>query len=493
MHVDARTLDAGTLIEGDLCIIGAGAAGISLALEWIGSKQKVILLEGGGFALEERMQELYKGQVLDQPYYPLHSTRLHYFGGTTGHWAGWCSPFDPLDFEKRAWVPDSGWPFAKATLDPFYRRAQQVLELGEHPFEPEYWEKRDPDRDRMPLSRDTFVPKMWEFSPPTRMGTVYREAIVTAANIHLHTYANVVEIMPNENVTAVEGLRVKAIGGNEFRVKARHYVTACNAIHNARLLLASNSRARAGLGNDHDLVGRFFQEHFEVFGAQVVFEAPQALKLYMHPGWGAGRARAEIALTADTQRRHKVLNGTSSLTVFNAATPRAGESTVPFPAVSPDVPDQTVYRLFTRQEQSPNRDSRVVLGTETDELGMPRANLKLNYTALDKHSIRTFYELLAQDMGKSGLGRLHILEWLRDRDDQAWPAFLRHGWHHMGTARMHADPKQGVVDVNQKVHGLANLYVAGSDVYPTSSAVNPTLTLVALTLRLSDHLKRVVV
>ena len=130
-----------------------------------------------------------------------------------------------------------------------------------------------------------------------------------------------------------------------------------------------------------------------------------------------------------------------------------------------------------------------MLSSEKDELGMPRANLRWRFTKLDKRSIRVFYELLGQELGRAGLGRVKMMDWLLDGDDDSWPNILAGGWHHMGTARMHEDPKQGVVDANCKVHGLANLFVAGGAVYPTGGAVNPTLTVVAVALRLSDHLK----
>ena len=159
MHTDARTLPNGSLLEGDLCVVGAGAAGIAIAREWIGAKRSVLLLEGGGFEYDARMQDRYRGENLGLPYYPLHQARLHYFGGTTGHWAGFCSTLDPIDFERRAWVPDSGWPFARAALDP------RVA-----------WTK------------------IWQFSPPTRFGTRYREEIVGARNVHLYTNAVVCEL-----------------------------------------------------------------------------------------------------------------------------------------------------------------------------------------------------------------------------------------------------------------------------------------------------------
>src|SRR3989449_9183453 len=121
MHIDARTLPNDSLLEGDRCIVGAGAAGISMALEWIGSRHKVLLLEGGGLEYEPAMQELYRGESVGLPYYPLQAARLHLFGGTTGHWAGFCSTLDPIDFEKREWVPNSGWPIRREDLDPFSR------------------------------------------------------------------------------------------------------------------------------------------------------------------------------------------------------------------------------------------------------------------------------------------------------------------------------------------------------------------------------------
>ena len=507
MHIDARTLEPGTLIEGDLCIIGAGAAGISMALEWMSSGRKVLLLEGGGFNVETQLQALYHGESLDRPYYPLRSATLHYFGGTTGHWAGFCSPFDGIDFEQRDWVPHSGWPITRKDLDPFYARANKNLELGPYEYDAAYWEKQDSEVRRLPLDGATFYPKMWQFSPPTRMGFVYRDPILKAANVHLYTYARVMEIVPNEAVTAVDGLRIKTIDGKEHRVRAKHYVLACGAIHNARLLLASNTRARAGLGNDHDLVGRYFMEHFEVIAAQVAFEQTPPFKLYSFPAAGKTRARAELALQGDVQRKHKILNGTAS---FQGG-PITGKEQSRFEYFSDDAaknvkdwqskrpaaayvpPTHVVYKLFTRQEQAPNPESRIVLSAEKDELGMPRANLRWKFTPLDKRSMRVFYELLGQEMGRAGLGRVQLMDWLLDGDDTAWPKHLSGGWHHMGTTRMHADPKQGVVDANCKVHGLANLFVAGGAVYPTGGAVNPTLTVVAMALRLSDHLRDKVV
>ncbi len=504
-HVDARELPDGSLIEGDICIVGAGAAGISMAMEWIGSPYRVILLEGGGFEIEGRMQELYDGEIVGQPYYPLQAARIHAFGGTTGHWAGYCSDLDPIDFEQRDWVPHSGWPITREDLNPFYERAHPILELGPYRYDPAYWEAQDPDVLRMQLDEDVVRTKIWQFSPPTRFGTRYRDVILQAPNVHLYTYANVVEIEANEAVTAVTGLRVRTIDGKEHRVRARHVVLACGAIQNARLLLASRRQAPAGLGNDRDLVGRFFMEHFEMPSAQLILREPQPMKMYtvdFRDAW----ARGELAPAANRQRDRRLLNATASLmpgevqgeilSTFQIVTPEFIEEfrkhTFERGERAPTPSPERTFMLMTRQEQAPNPNSRILLGDELDAMGMPRIRLDWQTSPIDKQSMRALYDVLAHEVERQGLGEIRLLDWLQDPDDTTWPSFLSGAWHHMGTVRMHDDPRRGVVDADGKVHGLANLHIAGSGVFPTAGAANPTLTLVALSLRLSDHLKDLV-
>jgi choline dehydrogenase-like flavoprotein len=516
IHTDARTLDNGTVLEGDLCIVGGGAAGISIALEHANSPLKVLLLEGGGFDFDPQMQELYRGEIIGQPYFPLQAAALHQFGGSTGHWAGFCSTYDSIDFEKRDWVPHSGWPITRADLDPFYARAHKILELGPYKWSASDWQEGNPDRVPLPLDPQVAFTKMWQFSPPTRFGTKDRSAIVDSPNIHLYTHANVVEVSANDGLTAVNGVRIRGFDGKEYRARARNYVLACHTIQNARLLLASNRQARAGLGNAHDLVGRYFMEHFEMPAGELVLADPRKTKtgIYAFTSLG-GKPRGEVSLTPTVQRQHRILNGTASVepgspeapvkSTFEFFNPKqltafrewnAGGRKGPPPFEPGPVDSEATakiprfFHLTTRQEQAPNPDSRVTLSKEKDALGMPRARLDWRVTDLDKRSMRTFYQVLGQEIGRSGMGRVQLRDWLLS-DDMTWPSFISGGWHHMGTARMSDDPKQGVVDPNCRVHGLANLYVAGAAVYPTAGGVNPTLTLVALSLRLADHLKTI--
>jgi len=506
MHVDARDLENNSVIEGDICIIGAGAAGISMAMEWNNKKQKVILLEGGGFEYDDKVQELYAGKSTGIPYFPLKAIRLHYFGGTTGHWAGFCSPFDEIDFKKRDWVPHSGWPITRKDLDPFYERTHPYVDLGPYEYGADYWLKQIPDAKLLPLNEKIVWNKMWQFSPPTRFGTKFREPIVQSKNIHLYTYANVTYIKANDHVSRIHEVTVKNYAGKEHTVRAKYFVLACCSVQNARLLLASNLQAPKGLGNDNDLVGRFFMEHLEMKSAELWLAEPDAMKFYLYDMSGANRARAELAISEEQQTEHKILNGTASMIPLGMG--RHMKPIIDLYQNEKNVTDfkpmmdslknlkedkstrEVAYMLYTRIEQSPNPNSRVTIDKEKDSLGVPRASLNWDLTPLEKRSMRKIYEIIAQELGRASKGRVRLLDYLRDEQDTSWPKSTGGGWHHMGTTRMSDDPKQGVVDANCKVYGLDNLFVAGSSCYVTAAAPNPTLTLIAMTLRLSDHLKK---
>jgi choline dehydrogenase-like flavoprotein len=476
-------------------------------LDWINTPYKVILLEGGGFDYDDRVQELYRGRETGQPYYPLKSSRLHYFGGTTGHWAGMCTTFDAIDFTKRDWVPHSGWPITRKDLDPFYERAHRVVEIGPYNYDLGFWQKKYPDFIPLPFDKEVIWSKIWQFSPPTRFGKRYRETIFNAPNVHLYTYANLVDITANEAVSSVQEITVKNFTGKSHRVRAKYFILACNGIQNPRILLAANKQAPKGLGNDHDLVGRYFMEHLEIKSAELWLKDSDKLNLYR-----LGRdARAELAIHEKKQAELRILNGTASFSplqiarkmkpaieAWNGEDPRANLSTLRESGGKAyekkwyekfQLNGDKAYELFTRIEQAPNPRSQVTIDKEKDELGMPRAALNWELTEIDKRSIRALYLLIGQQLGITRLGRVKMMDYLDDENDKTWPTFTGGGWHHMGTTRMHEDPKQGVVDANCQVHGINNLFVAGSSCYTTGGAVNPTLTLIALSLRVSDRVR----
>ena len=511
MHIDGRKIENNTVIEGDICIVGAGVAGISMALQFIDSPYKVILLEGGGFEYDEKVQELYEGNLTGRPYFPLMSSRLHYFGGTSGHWGGMCSTFDDIDFTVRDWVEHSGWPIKKEDIAAYYPRSQNILDLGPYEYDTEYWEKKNPLFIPLPLDKKSMWSKMWQFSPPTRFGKKYKEEIVKAKNIYLYTYANVTDINALENLSSVNKLTVKNYANRQHTVKAKKYVLACNALQNARLLLASNKQSKNGLGNNNDLVGRFFMEHIEIKSGELYLNNASPLTLYQRNA----EASAEVAISAEKQKELKVLNGTISLTPIERSKEKLSNIVLwsqndPRKNLQTYVKYKTnersikgilhkimyadyykVFALYTRIEQAPNPSSRLTLNSDLDSLGVPRADLKWTISSIDKKTVREINKLLGQQVGKAGIGRIKIEDFLIDEADDTMPSYTSGGWHHLGTTRMSDSPTTGVVDKNCKVFGIDNLYIAGSSCYPTAGAVNPTLTIVAISLRLADHLKAI--
>jgi choline dehydrogenase-like flavoprotein len=510
MHIDARLIDDKSIIEGDICIIGAGATGISIALEWANSPYKVILLEGGGFEYDDKVQELYNGEITGQPYYPMKSSRLHYFGGSTGHWGGMCSNFDEIDFEKRDWVEHSGWPVSLQEIASFYPRVHPILDLGPYEWDLKYWQKENPSFLHLPLDEKVMWSKMWQFSPPARFGTKYKETIVNAKNIHLYTYANVIDITATENTAAVKEVVIKNYAGKQHTVKAKYFVMACCSIQNARLLLASNKQVAAGLGNQNDVVGRYFMEHPQLKSGELWLKDSNPYELYKMDG---AKPRAELALSATKQKELKVLNGTislmplefsknkiSSIKMWSNDDPRKSLDSLKKyytldkrnffqrKFMSSDL--YKAYGLITTMEQAPNPLSRVFLSNEKDSLGVPRANLDWKMLPIDKKTVRKINQLLGQQVGEAGIGRVKLADFLLDENDDSMPQYISGGWHHIGTTRMSDNPKEGVVDINCQVHGVNNLYITGASCFPTGGAVNPTYTAVAISLRISDYLKQ---
>ncbi|HEX5816212.1 MAG TPA: GMC family oxidoreductase [Methylomirabilota bacterium] len=515
MFVDARTVPEDFLAEADVCVVGAGAAGITIARELRGRPLRVILLESGWLAPDPATQSLYAGEVRDVPYFALESARNRYFGGTTNEWAGECRPLDALDFERRDWVPDSGWPFGLADLLPFYERAQAVCQLGPFAYTPADWARHGVRPIAFPGGNVRSC--VLHYSPPTRFGSRYREEIGTARNVVAYLGANAVELETPSPPRRVSAVRVACLAGRRFRVAARVVVLATGGIENARLLLASNRVQPAGLGNPHGLVGRYFMEHLYLDRAATIRAGAGAIgEFYTRGHWSAGRrVRGLLGLTPELQRGEGLTNYCAVVDAparLLGAPPWRGalralrERRPPADALA-RLRRRLVesaaavgrlgggewlirrYPVKNVMEQAPNPESRVVLTGGRDPLGCPRVALHWRLTALDKRTAHRAHAVLDEALRRAGVGRLQSA--LGGPEDP-WPPGLRGARHHMGTTRMHPDPGRGVVDADGRVHGVANLYLAGSSVFPTSGSANPTLTIVALALRLADHLERVV-
>ena len=523
MFLDANSVPAGTIVEAELCIVGGGAAGITLAREFVSAGFRTVLLESGSKDFDPDTQELYKGSDVGRPYEDLTTCRLRYFGGTTNHWGGWCRPLEAVDLEAREGLPYRGWPFDRAHLDPWYRRAQEVVQLGPYEYTPEKW-GIPPAKITPPFGGPHFVTKILQQSPPTRFGPVYEAELRAAERVTVYLKANALSFETGPSGREVEQVKVGTLAGNRFSVKAKIFVLACGGVENARLLLLSGGMSGNGLGNDHDLVGRFFMVHIVYSGGSVLLSAP-----YVNLDFYTGRGSATyngfgkphqfvslVGLSPDSMRSLKLPNINvmwlykfrGDATAFDALgrlthfKDERGQVWSDLGTVFHNVdgiaehywrkamhgqglPVEALLLNFS-SEQLPNPDSRVTLGTELDALGLRRVVVDWRVTAEDRRLALETQRLLGAEVGRTGLGRLQMS--LRD-DSDSWPDGMYGDEHQMGTTRMHRDPLQGVVDENCRLHGAANLYVAGSSVFPTGGAANPTLTIVTLALRLADHIK----
>jgi choline dehydrogenase-like flavoprotein len=524
MFIDARSVPTGTVIETEVCIVGGGAAGITLAREFANARFRVVLLESGGTEPDKATQDLYAGSDVGRPYDLFLTSRLRYFGGTTNHWGGvWCDLPSPLDFETREGVPYSGWPFPLSSLEPWYRRAHPVLKLGPYGYAPSDWGIAPSDIPQ-PFLGPHFVCRVLQQGPATRFGPEYGPGLRQAENLSVYLHANALRFEASENGGAVHQLNVGVLPDGRFSVRARIFVLAAGGIENARLLLLSESRAGVGLGNDHDLVGRFFMLHLEYSGGAIVRSDPYGDLTFQTGENGArykrlGVARrfvSYISLSDETKRQLKLptfrirfqyprMPEVDALTRLIFRTDREADVLQDLTSVIWKLPGVATYiarrmiygrnkpptpmasiPLNCTSEQMPNPDSRVGLGKDVDVFGLRKVMIDWRLTAEDKRGMAIGHRLLGEELTRGGFGQLQSAV---PQDDDEWPREMRGDQHHMGTTRMQRDPRMGVVDENCRVHGVDNLYVAGCSVFPTGGTFNPTLTIVALALRLADHIK----
>ncbi len=535
MLIDTRQVEDGTAIRATVCIIGGGVAGITLVRELDAQGVDCVLLESGGLEPDDDTRDLYRGQATGLPYVFADGCRSRYLGGGSNCWGGWCRPLDAWDFERRDWIPHSGWPFGLKDLAPYYARTHSLLKLGPDNFDPAWWEAAIGRRDvqRIPLLSGRVRDTISQFSPPVRFGKLYRGQLQSSKRIRVFLYANVTSIETGRSGQYVTQVQVKTLTGRKLTVSAQHFVLAAGGIENPRLLLASNKVHTAGLGNAQDLVGRFFMDHPRMATGTVRFSRRWSRnKLYdlkYHYQNSAVSAQgikiaSQFALTPEVLAQEGLGNARISFCSTFYGEGSAGAQALyrcKQAALKKEQPDWSLGRDmlamigqpvntfaygFTRLfhprslikdvkfqvivEALPDPQSRVRLSeSRVDRLGMPRVEVNWRLGEQVKRSFDRTLVIVAEELRRSGVAEVALDLPLEGRD---WPASLeKEGtWHHMGTTRMHDSPRQGVVDRDCRVHGMHNLYIAGSSVFPTAGANFPTITIAALTLRLADHLKR---
>ncbi len=541
MIIDGTSIPSGTTLRASVCVVGAGPAGIAVARTLAASGLDVIVIESGGVQPMPEAQQLNRGLSIGYPYAPLVETRARGFGGSALAWdlempggrGAQYRPLEPFDLELRHWVPNSGWPISHEEIQRELAQAAEWCGLDAAEFRP-----REAQGFTEALEPPDFEAVLFRAGLATAHTKEPLEELARSTRITLVTARSAIELLTDQLGQQVVAIRAAGLDGRSMRVEAGIYVLAAGAIENARLLLVSAQGERAGIGNGHDLVGRFFMEHLHVWTGVVQHGHISANE--SHPETsigeeGVGLVRRKYALSPRTQERHGVLSAVmmlrtrpweSSLAFLahHGPTPEAIEmitrdrpnvwklrwarsllkerSAVPIwlwrhlqwrlaqQALPKDQQGSSCVVMYVHAEQQPNPDSRVVLSDEVDALGLRlmdpvcrRADLNWRLTEMDFSTLRTIQKLATNQLQSKGYGR--VTGRLRADGEIAG---IGGGSHHMGTTRMSASPRSGVVDIDGKVHGVGNLYVAGSSVFPTVGYANPTLTIVALAIRLGKHL-----
>src|SRR5262245_35319079 len=312
MFIDARSLPPDQRVETDVCIAGAGAAGISLARELAGRPFRVALVEAGGLDETSTTPSLFAGESVGVPYFPLDLARLRYFGGSTNHWGGWSRPLDEIDFETRAWIPHSGWPIRLRDLDVYYERANAACGLGPCRYDFASWEEALSRAGRRPprFDPERLADSIFHVIPEhlLRFGQAFRSELQAASNLDVYLHAAAVEIETDGDGRSVRSLRFSGVDGKKLTIGAKLFVLASGGLEVPRLLLLSRRARPKGLGNDHDLVGRFFLEHPHVRSGIASFSRPFRTFTARPVAIGSSLVVEALRVPSELQRREQLPN-----------------------------------------------------------------------------------------------------------------------------------------------------------------------------------------
>jgi choline dehydrogenase-like flavoprotein len=529
--IDAREPGLPAAIDADICIVGAGAAGITLATQLLPAGRDVCLVESGGFAPDAATQSLYDLESAGYPQRLDYMSRARYFGGSCNLWAGRSMALSPLDFERRDWVPHSGWPIPYAEVARYYPAASRILDLPDlDDTSGREVPARISEHERRIFNGNVLAPTVSVWArKPKRFGAACKARFRAARNLRVLLNVSATRLITNEPGNAIDLIETSTLEGSRRTIRARQFVLACGGLENARLLLVSRDRHPDGIGNQHDLVGRFFMDHPRAVFGRIHVPAGCELPLLRGRPLRDGKLQLGIGLSSETQRRERLLNHYVTLeeltsgyaeasyqsvvqamkvvlrrghagSRWDLARARLAEIPEMIYLLSPkELMPHPIYRAYAAMrdlaprrrlpktyvavyfcEQPPSPDSRATLIPNTDRLGVPQMRLDWRIDDSVRTSALRLQELVAQQLRQTGIGQLEASDAELKFTDAS---------HHMGTTRMGASPTQGVVDTDCRVHGMANLFVAGSSVFPCTGHANPTLTLVALSLRLARYLE----
>lgn len=474
-------LNSGAAVQSqyDVCVIGAGAAGITIAQKLRKNGLRVFLAEGGGETWEDESQAIYAGKVTGDEYFDLETARLRFFGGTTNHWGGMCRPLEEIDFKAKPDAPLTAWPISRADLDPYLDEARDVVEI------PKF------ESDQPMAGSDDLRRVHFSFSEPVRFAEKYGPVFEQDSGIDVFLHANAQDLIFDEG--RIQTVRFENFEGHSVNVRAKTYVLACGGIENSRLLLQWNRQYNNALGNVNGLVGRYFMEHLTQTIGEVLFCDDFSLP-DDNPDVFLSLERFYVAPTQSFMQRNGTLNCRVRLDRSASMSCKAPNWFSRLLGREPDMPARLAW-VRSSSEQEPVYENHVALSDEMDRFDNPRVDLHWSRSEKDRATFRTVALELGKYFADHTQARLRLNDWVLSEEHGFSCEGGGHcpgGYHHIGGTRMAETTQTGVVDRDAMVFGSGNLYCAGSSVFPSGGYCNPTFSIVQLSLRLADHLTRVV-
>ena len=474
MFIEPENLESDGAEIIDTCVFGSGPAGMTLALKLAKAGQQVVLVEAGAQEYEDWSQAHYEGTVIGDAYHPLDAARLRMFGGSSNHWAGHSIPLEAEDYTPRPYAAHTGWPISINDVAPYLAEACDILEIPNDFAEIAYSD----------ITRKT----RFQWSPPVVFSEKYGEEIAASSNLRVVLETALVGFQ--QDGAQISAARLRTRDGQTYTLRARQFVMCLGGIENSRMLLWMNAENNHALIENRDLIGRYWMEHPHVQLGEVLFENLTPDFFY--------NDEATFSLTRARQDEAKILNAALQVERYSYSATKALIADVA--CVAPALGTRLLHglgkklvcgaRLHGQWEQAPVADNRVTLGRERDAFGIPKTELYWQRSRTDQKTIAETTRIFAEDLAQAGLGRVRLAQWI-ERDTMVPDEDMMAIWHHMGGTRMSDDPARGLVDKNLKVHGLGNLYIGGSSVFPTGGYANPTLMIVQMSLRLAAHLEHV--
>lgn len=527
---DLRAVGDDEFITCDVCVVGSGPAGATILQELTRAGVDVLLLESGGPSRQALADALSEIEDVGAPRVADQSLmRPRVLGGASSIWSGRCVPLDDIDYERRSWVPHSGWPIGPGDVAPYLDRTVPHLGLGVgRGFNGAgFWRLARRSPPRQALDGEALLPFFWQYSRDELHRFDYMrfgrrlQAARGGETLRVLTNATVVHVNTDAAAAVVRGVEVADPEGRRHTVHARRVVLCAGGIENARLLLASRRVAGAGLGNGRGLVGRYLMDHPR--GSVATFDVRDYRALGRHFGFHSVRSALGthlfcqgLWLSPRVQAREGLLNCTAWMselvmpddpwTAVKRVMTGKGVTRADIKAVASnmglfarglhrhliqhrDLPRKVeALKLTCTVEQQPDPESRVMLSDRVDRHGVPISRIDWRINAAEQATVRRMGRLVTEGLAGQGYRRVVLDDWVAR--DQPFPPEYQDVAHPTGTTRMSASPAEGVVDRDCMVHGVRGLYVGGSSVFPTSGHANPTQMVVALAVRLADRLKQ---